>query len=128
MAALVPAAGEHPEGQSDTWSAFNPYPCEHARAVLRMGRNIMNRRTTLVLAAALLVVPAFAADPSGFALWKSAELKQRDEALSKKVGPDHSKRGKTGGGMNIRFPGRHESDSLRECRRLQTLTSFHLPI
>jgi mannose-6-phosphate isomerase-like protein (cupin superfamily) len=52
----------------------------------------MNRRTTLVLAAALLVVPAFAADPSGFALWKSGELKQRDEALSKKVGPDHSAR------------------------------------
>jgi hypothetical protein len=52
----------------------------------------MNRRTTLVLAAALLVVPAFAADPPGFALWKSAELKQRDEALSKKVGPDHSAR------------------------------------
>jgi mannose-6-phosphate isomerase-like protein (cupin superfamily) len=92
MAALVRAAGEHPEVQSDTWSAFNPYPCERARADLRMGRNIMNRRTTLVLAAALLVVPAFAADPSGFALWKSAELKQRDEALSKKVGPDHSAR------------------------------------
>jgi hypothetical protein len=45
----------------------------------------MNRRTTLVLAAALLVMPAFAADPTGFALWKSAELKQRDEALSKKL-------------------------------------------
>jgi len=57
-----------------------------------MERNIMNRRTTLVLAAALLVVPAFAADPSGFVLWKSSELKQRDEALSKKVGPDHSAR------------------------------------
>jgi hypothetical protein len=70
----------------------DPYPCERARADLRMGWNIMNRRTTLVLVAALLVVPAFAADPSGFALWKSAELKQRDEALSKKVGPDHSAR------------------------------------
>jgi hypothetical protein len=92
MAALASAADEHPEGQSDTWSALNPYPCERARADLRMGRNIMNRRTTLVLAAALLVVPAFAADPSGFALWKSAELKQRDEALSKKIGPDHSAR------------------------------------
>jgi hypothetical protein len=46
----------------------------------------------MVLVAALLVVPAFAADPSGFALWKSAELKQRDEALSKMVGPDHSAR------------------------------------
>ena len=52
----------------------------------------MNRRTTSVLVAALLVVPAFATDPSGFALWKSSELKQRDEALSKKVGPDHSAR------------------------------------
>ena len=44
------------------------------------------------LMAALLVAPVFAADPAGFALWKSAELKQREEALSKKVGPDHSAR------------------------------------
>lgn len=44
------------------------------------------------LAAALLVVPVLAADPAGFAMWTSAELKQRDEALSKKVGPDHSAR------------------------------------
>ena len=47
---------------------------------------------TRLLAAALLVVPVFAADPAGFAMWKFAELKQRDEALSKKVGPDHSAR------------------------------------
>src|SRR5690349_4347147 len=45
-----------------------------------------------LLAAGFLVVPVFAADPAGFALWRSAELKQRDEALSKKVGPDHSAR------------------------------------
>jgi hypothetical protein len=44
------------------------------------------------LAAAIVVVPVFAADPAGFALWRAAELKQRDEALSKKVGPDHSAR------------------------------------
>ncbi|MBI1872612.1 MAG: cupin domain-containing protein [Acidobacteria bacterium] len=42
--------------------------------------------------AGLLVVPALAGDPAGFALWRSAELKQREEALSKKVGPDHSAR------------------------------------
>ena len=44
------------------------------------------------LAAGLVVVPVFAADPAGFALWRAAELRQRDEALSKKVGPDHSAR------------------------------------
>ena len=44
------------------------------------------------LAAAFLVVPVLAADPVGFAMWKQEELKQRDEALSKKVGPDHSAR------------------------------------
>jgi mannose-6-phosphate isomerase-like protein (cupin superfamily) len=44
------------------------------------------------LAAGLLVVPVLAADPAGFAMWKSAQLKQRDVALSKKVGPDHSAR------------------------------------
>jgi mannose-6-phosphate isomerase-like protein (cupin superfamily) len=48
--------------------------------------------TLLFLTAALLVMPVFAADPPGFALWKAAELKQRDEALSKKVGQDHSAR------------------------------------
>jgi hypothetical protein len=44
------------------------------------------------LTAALFVVPVLAADPPGFALWRAAELKQRDEALSKKVGADHSAR------------------------------------
>jgi hypothetical protein len=44
------------------------------------------------LAAAIVVVPVFAADPAGFALWRAAELKQRDGVLSKKVGPDHSAR------------------------------------
>jgi len=44
------------------------------------------------LTAGIVVVPVFAADPAGFALWRAAELRQRDEALSKKVGPDHSAR------------------------------------
>jgi mannose-6-phosphate isomerase-like protein (cupin superfamily) len=45
-----------------------------------------------LLTAALLAAPVFAADTAGFGLWKSAELKQREEALSKKVGQDHSAR------------------------------------
>src|SRR6266850_7165531 len=45
-----------------------------------------------LLTAVLLVVPVFAADQAGFGLWKSGELKKRDEALSHKVGPDHSAR------------------------------------
>lgn len=49
--------------------------------------------TVALLALAVRVfVPVLAADPPGFALWKSAELKERDSALSKKVGPDHSAR------------------------------------
>jgi mannose-6-phosphate isomerase-like protein (cupin superfamily) len=44
------------------------------------------------LAAGFFVAPVLAADPAGFAIWKQAELKQRDEALSKKVGADHSAR------------------------------------
>jgi mannose-6-phosphate isomerase-like protein (cupin superfamily) len=44
------------------------------------------------LAVGFLVVPVLAADPVGFAMWKAAELKQRDEALSKNVGADHSSR------------------------------------
>ena len=45
-----------------------------------------------VLTVALLAVPVFAADLSTFKIWKSTELQQRDAALSKKVGPDHSAR------------------------------------
>jgi len=37
-------------------------------------------------------VPVLAADPPDFRLWKADELKKRDAALSKKVGPDHSSR------------------------------------
>ena len=45
-----------------------------------------------LLTAALIAAPVVAADTGGFALWKSSELKQRDEALSRKVGQDHSAR------------------------------------
>ena len=45
-----------------------------------------------VLAVAFLVAPVFAAEPSGFALWKSSELRQRDAGLSTVVGLDHSAR------------------------------------
>jgi mRNA interferase HigB len=38
------------------------------------------------------------------------------------------KRGKSGGGMILRFTGGHESDSFWECCRLQTLTAFRTPI
>ena len=45
-----------------------------------------------LLIAGLFVVPVLAADQPGFGLWNSVELKQRDQALSTKVGPDHSAR------------------------------------
>ena len=45
-----------------------------------------------VLITALLASPVFAADPPGLAAWQPTELKQREEALSKKVAPDHSAR------------------------------------
>lgn len=45
-----------------------------------------------VLAIALLTVPVFAADPPAVAVWRAAELEQRNQALSKRVGPDHSAR------------------------------------
>jgi mannose-6-phosphate isomerase-like protein (cupin superfamily) len=45
-----------------------------------------------LITAVLFVVPVLAADPPGFALWSAAQLKQRDEALSTKVGADHSAR------------------------------------
>lgn len=43
-------------------------------------------------AAALTVVSLFGAGPEGFALWRSGELIEREEALSQKVGEDHSAR------------------------------------
>src|SRR5437867_12194540 len=45
-----------------------------------------------LLAALRLVVPAVSADTPGFAQWTGTELKQRDAALSKRVGADHSAR------------------------------------
>ncbi len=50
------------------------------------------RPAVWVLAVTLLVAPVFAADHPDFRLWKAAELKTRDAALSKKVGADHSSR------------------------------------
>ena len=46
------------------------------------------------VAAVLLVLPSVvtAADSPGFALWRAAELKRHDQALSTKVGADHSAR------------------------------------
>jgi hypothetical protein len=38
------------------------------------------------------------------------------------------KRGKTGGGMNLRFTGGHESDSFWECCRLPTSMAYRTPI
>jgi mannose-6-phosphate isomerase-like protein (cupin superfamily) len=55
-------------------------------------KEISMKTALRMLAAALLVTPVFAADPPNFGLWKAAELQRRDEALSKKVGPDHSAR------------------------------------
>ena len=46
----------------------------------------------VALAAVLVAVPAFAAETSTFGMWRAAELNEREEALSKKVGPDHSAR------------------------------------
>ena len=44
------------------------------------------------IALILLVAPVFAADHPDFRLWKAEELRRRDTALSKKIGPDHSSR------------------------------------
>jgi len=50
------------------------------------------RNVIRLAVAAVCIAPAFAADPPDFRLWKADELKRRDAALSKKVGPDHSSR------------------------------------
>jgi mannose-6-phosphate isomerase-like protein (cupin superfamily) len=42
--------------------------------------------------AGLLAMPMFAAGQPGFGLWTAAELREHDQALSKKVGADHSAR------------------------------------
>jgi len=43
-------------------------------------------------ALALLAFPVSAADPPGFAMWRSSDLKGHDAALSTHVGDDHSSR------------------------------------
>jgi hypothetical protein len=40
----------------------------------------------------LIATPTFAAEPADFALWKQAELKNREQTLTKNVRPDHSAR------------------------------------
>lgn len=45
-----------------------------------------------ILLAAMLTVPASAAAPSGFNIWKTEDLLSHDLALSVNVGPDHSAR------------------------------------
>ena len=46
----------------------------------------------LPLANALTFVSLLAAGPEGFVLWRSGELIEREQALSRKVGDDHSAR------------------------------------
>ena len=50
------------------------------------------KKALLVLTVALLALPARAADPPGFGMWPSVELKRRDAVLSTRVGADHSAR------------------------------------
>jgi len=45
-----------------------------------------------VVMAAVLVLPVVAADPEGFVMWRADELRQRDQALSTRVGADRSAR------------------------------------
>jgi mannose-6-phosphate isomerase-like protein (cupin superfamily) len=55
----------------------------------------MDMKTKTLFLLTLVIVagsPVGAADPPGFALWKAAELQQRRDALSTKVGADHSAR------------------------------------
>jgi mannose-6-phosphate isomerase-like protein (cupin superfamily) len=56
-----------------------------------------------LVGASMVVAPMVAASPQGFALWKAAELKQRDEALSKHYQPDHSSRETLGEFKDHRF-------------------------
>lgn len=50
------------------------------------------RSTLRFLPAVFFALPALAADPPQFGLWKAAELTRREAALSRKVGEDHSAR------------------------------------
>jgi hypothetical protein len=65
--------------------------------------------------AALLLANVVTADVPRFGLWNAAELKQREEALSKKVGPDHSSRETLGdyGDHRLRYLYR-DADGLPE--------------
>jgi hypothetical protein len=45
-----------------------------------------------VVTIALVLTPAAIADIPGFGLWRAPELEQRNQALSRKVGADHSAR------------------------------------
>jgi mannose-6-phosphate isomerase-like protein (cupin superfamily) len=49
-------------------------------------------KTAICLIAAASLIAVVGAEPSRLAIWKSGELRQRADALSNKVGPDHSAR------------------------------------
>jgi hypothetical protein len=49
-------------------------------------------KTAICLISVASLMAVVGAEPSRLAIWKSGELRQRDDALSKKVGPDHSAR------------------------------------
>jgi mannose-6-phosphate isomerase-like protein (cupin superfamily) len=62
-----------------------------------MGQGITERRSAMkavvgILSATLVAVPMSAADPPGFSLWRAADLKSHDAALSAHVAGDHSSR------------------------------------
>lgn len=49
-------------------------------------------KTAIGLIVAVSLMTAGGAEPSRLAIWKASELRQRDDALSKSIGPDHSAR------------------------------------
>jgi len=52
----------------------------------------MNTAARLVCVAAFLITPSVTAQKAQFGLWRAGELATRSDALSKKVGADHSSR------------------------------------
>src|SRR5687767_1889935 len=58
----------------------------------RRAKELAMKTATRLVAAVLVLAPAFEAQQPQFGLWSAAELTKRSAALSTKVGADHSAR------------------------------------
>lgn len=62
------------------------------KMVGRFLRRTVRKNLPTIFCAAVVLCAGIRAEPSGFVIWKAADLRSHDQALSTHVAPDHSSR------------------------------------